>query len=391
MKATDVPVQARDEIRKEVLGKVREPMHILASTIGRARVVAGNMEEEHHLLGEDLDAAAAAIGQLRACLAVEGDAPADDTRSIPKPDLRLGRDWWEGDDETVDVASKAFENVHLRSLQRGFTQTEASTEGIRAALRAARRHVLEGPDCQGDAPKVCERCGGDGGVTITETGREPDGTPYPYPTLASCPDCAGSGVEIDDPEELDAALGHPSPCPHCTPPPAEVESPAKYPPAERLVESLRWTVGYIDGLKRFDPDEKPYNGGDEEHDWMEWASAHDWLKDAEISSTTTGASPETEEGKQKALTGLDRLKYERDTAAFWLREIPKALEEEAAQAPSEQVAELLSRWALRIGSIAVTPPTQADIDWGRKVMAERARPEQTPTPSDQPSDEGEKG
>jgi hypothetical protein len=38
-----------------------------------------------------------------------------------------------------------------------------------------------------------------------------------------------------------------------------MEVDAKHPPAERLVESLRWAVGYIDGLKKFDPDQAPRN------------------------------------------------------------------------------------------------------------------------------------
>jgi hypothetical protein len=76
-----------------------------------------------------------------------------------------------------------------------------------------------------------------------------------------------------------------------TPAPSEDTGAApEYPPAERLVESLRWAISYIDGLKSFDPKEKPYNGGDEEHDWMEWASAHDWLKDAAIATQSSEPS-----------------------------------------------------------------------------------------------------
>lgn len=59
----------------------------------------------------------------------------------------------------------------------------------------------------------------------------------------------------------------------------------KYPPAERLVESLRWAVGFIDRLGKFGPKAHEYpDGEDGEHDWTEWASAHDWLKDAEMAT-----------------------------------------------------------------------------------------------------------
>lgn len=60
----------------------------------------------------------------------------------------------------------------------------------------------------------------------------------------------------------------------------------KYPPAERLVESLRWAVGYIDrrGPFKADPDQSEGEPGPADPDWIEWAAAHDWLKDAEMAS-----------------------------------------------------------------------------------------------------------
>lgn len=74
------------------------------------------------------------------------------------------------------------------------------------------------------------------------------------------------------------------------------EAGPKYPPAERLVESLRWAIGFIDNPKKrrtrqFDPD----NGGsgEEYDDWLEWSCAHDWLKDAKMATTP---EPQQEEG-----------------------------------------------------------------------------------------------
>jgi hypothetical protein len=56
----------------------------------------------------------------------------------------------------------------------------------------------------------------------------------------------------------------------------------KYPPAARLVESLRWAISFIE-----DPEKRRWplftgssQGGEMADDWSQWASALDWLKDA---------------------------------------------------------------------------------------------------------------
>jgi hypothetical protein len=59
---------------------------------------------------------------------------------------------------------------------------------------------------------------------------------------------------------------------------------AKYPPAERLVESLRWAISFIDRRLPFVAEPGPGQPDDSDPDWMEWASAHDWLKDAELAA-----------------------------------------------------------------------------------------------------------
>jgi len=58
------------------------------------------------------------------------------------------------------------------------------------------------------------------------------------------------------------------------------------------VRSLRWAVGYIDKLKprRFRSDERPPSGIDD--DWMEWAAAHDLLKDASVAPATDTSKEE---------------------------------------------------------------------------------------------------
>jgi hypothetical protein len=73
-----------------------------------------------------------------------------------------------------------------------------------------------------------------------------------------------------------------------------MEVKAEYPPAERLVESLRWALGYIGRLKKFASDDP---SGPSHADWMEWAAAHDWLKDAALASHPTPDGPPSSSSK----------------------------------------------------------------------------------------------
>jgi hypothetical protein len=95
------------------------------------------------------------------------------------------------------------------------------------------------------------------------------------------------------------------------------EAGPKYPPAERLVESLRWAIGFIDDPKRrrwprFRPNVIP--GGEMDHDWTEWASALDWLKDAEMAATPDSPPPGDVALLAEALEKLERFDPEHEAS-----------------------------------------------------------------------------
>jgi hypothetical protein len=90
------------------------------------------------------EADARLVAAMRAAL--DAQEPPHQALEPVGEERRLGREWWEGDDETVSGAVIAYSRTHARLVACDLPLDEVCHEAIRAALGAARRYVVEGPD-----------------------------------------------------------------------------------------------------------------------------------------------------------------------------------------------------------------------------------------------------